>query len=376
MTVPKTSVINIPLLIALLITSLVHFVVISGISIIFSEITPQKKTISITLIKLKPVTQVSAEKVQEPVAINKKITEIPVAKPAHHAVDSTNKPKSKKHRLFSQPVPKSSAPEINTVATPDIAPKKSAIEPITAENSTAPVLPIPEHIPAVAVEPVVVEPVPTPKVETPPVVPNTVVVSVSKPAEVEKTIASSDSAQPDIIGKAEDLPVNPTKKVLKKSTRKSSSHIDNAQPVLSMDDLAAQIAQVGEKFGNQAPAASESRIKPLNSVRKHKASARQYKQDWRHKIEQIANLNYPEAAREKDFSARLVMEVGINTDGSIHSLRVKKSSGTPALDEAAKNIVQMGAPFAALPKDLAEEVDVLVLQQPMQFSDESGVTIQ
>lgn len=366
-TVPKTSVINIPLLIALLITSMLHFVLISGVSIVFPQISQQKNTVEVTLIRHKPVAQLPVEKVQEPVETRKKAAEIPTAKPAHHA-QLTSKPRSKKRQKVLQPVPKKSHLKINKKqkVTKSKIRSKKLIKPIIVKQPVAPKIPV---------APAAVEPVPDLTADTHLDVP-----SVSKPVEMEKVDATPEIAQPDISDKPVEVPVKPGKKTKKKSLKKNTHHktpsSNNSQPILSMDDLAAQIAQVGEKFGNQAPSASENRIKPLGSVREHKASARQYKQDWRAKIERIANLNFPEAARQKDFSARLVIEVGINADGSIHSLKIKKSSGTPALDEAAKNIVQMGAPFASLPKDLAEELDVLVLQQPMQFSDESGVSVQ
>ena len=43
-------------------------------------------------------------------------------------------------------------------------------------------------------------------------------------------------------------------------------------------------------------------------------------------------------------------------------------------DEAAKNIVQMDAPYEALPTNLAQELDVLIIQRTWLFSDESGMT--
>ena len=43
------------------------------------------------------------------------------------------------------------------------------------------------------------------------------------------------------------------------------------------------------------------------------------------------------------------MDVGIKADGSIYSIRISKPSGYPELDEAAKRIVKMSAPFPALP---------------------------
>ncbi len=365
--VPKTSLINMPLLVALLITSVLHFLVISGISIVFPKVSQQKNTVAVTLIKIKPVAKFPAEKVQKPVETDKKVAKIPTVKPTHHAKVKSNS-QSKKQQTVLPPLPKNAHSKIskkNKATTPKIGAKRP-IKPIIAEHSVAPDM---------FVAPAIVEPTPDLNTDTHPDTP-----PVSKPAEMEKVDVTPEIAQPDISDKPVAVPVKSGKKAKKKPAKKTPHHkvsnSDNSQPILSMDDLAAQIAQVGEKFGNQASSASESRIKSLNSVREHKAAARQYKQDWRAKIERIANLNFPEAARQKDFSARLVLEVGINADGSIHSLKIKKSSGTPPLDEAAKNIVQMAAPFAALPKDLAEELDVLVIQQPMQFSDESGVSVQ
>ncbi len=88
----------------------------------------------------------------------------------------------------------------------------------------------------------------------------------------------------------------------------------------------------------------------------------------------MGNLNYPEIARKKGFSGKLTLDVGVKADGSIYSMRISKSSGYAELDDAAQKIVRMSAPFAALPKALLEEVDVLVIKRVWSFSDESGVT--
>jgi protein TonB len=68
------------------------------------------------------------------------------------------------------------------------------------------------------------------------------------------------------------------------------------------------------------------------------------------------------------------MDVGINPDGSIYSMRIVNSSGNTALDEAAKRIVKMSAPFAELPTELLQEVNVLVITRVWKFSDETGMT--
>jgi protein TonB len=102
--------------------------------------------------------------------------------------------------------------------------------------------------------------------------------------------------------------------------------------------------------------------------------AAQYVRDWEDKVERTGNLNYPAAASKSGASQTLTMDVGINADGSIYSMRIVRSSGNTALDEAAKHIVKMSAPFAELPVELLKEVNVLVVTRVWKFSDETGMT--
>lgn len=146
------------------------------------------------------------------------------------------------------------------------------------------------------------------------------------------------------------------------------------KPRLSAEALQQQIAQLGEQIRNSQKSAEDSKIKFVSSVSTHKALAAQYVKDWEDKVERTGNLNYPEAARKGGSSQLLTMDVGINPDGSIYSMRITRSSGNPALDEAAKRIVKMSAPFAELPVELLKEVNVLVITRVWKFSDETGMT--
>ena len=145
------------------------------------------------------------------------------------------------------------------------------------------------------------------------------------------------------------------------------------RPQLTAESLQQQIAQLGTEIRQSQPSAEETRIKFVDSVSAHKYVAAQYMKDWESKVERTGNLNYPEAAAKKNFSGTLTMDVGINADGSIYSIRINRSSGNPALDEAAKKIVRMCAPFAPLPLELRKELDVLVITRVWKFSDESGL---
>lgn len=143
---------------------------------------------------------------------------------------------------------------------------------------------------------------------------------------------------------------------------------------LSPELLQQQITQLGTEIRHSEQSGDQSKIKFVNMVSAHKYLAAQYLKDWEDKVERMGNRNYPEVAAQKNFSATLTMDVGIKADGGIYSIRIRKSSGITALDEAAKNIVTMSAPFAPLPLELQKELNVLVITRVWKFSDESGMT--
>lgn len=145
-------------------------------------------------------------------------------------------------------------------------------------------------------------------------------------------------------------------------------------PQLTAEMLQQQITQLGTEIRLNQQTAEQTKIKFVDSVSAHKYVAAQYMKDWENKVERTGNLNYPEVAAKKNFSGTLTMDVGIKADGSIYSIRINQSSGNPELDEAAKRIVRMSAPFAPLPVELQKELDVLVITRVWKFSDESGMT--
>ncbi|HIG66134.1 MAG TPA: energy transducer TonB [Methyloprofundus sp.] len=157
------------------------------------------------------------------------------------------------------------------------------------------------------------------------------------------------------------------------NTKQIKKPEEATRPKLSMDALRQQLNQLGEKIRYQKPSSDQKRIKFINSVSTHKYLAAQYITDWQRKIESMGNLNYPAIAKRPGFSSTLTMDVGIKPNGSIYSIRISKSSGYPALDQAAKRIVKLSAPFPPLPKALLQEVDVLVITRVWKFSDESGL---
>ncbi len=158
-------------------------------------------------------------------------------------------------------------------------------------------------------------------------------------------------------------------------TKKQMPPSTKTRPKFSAESLQQQIAQLGAKIRHSQQQPSEkTKIKFLNSISTHKYVAAQYVQDWEQKIEKVGNLNYPKAAGRKKLSGSLTTDVGINPNGTVYSIRITKSSGNQLLDDAAKRIIRLSAPFAAIPKEILQELDVLVITRVWRFSDETGIT--
>jgi protein TonB len=87
--------------------------------------------------------------------------------------------------------------------------------------------------------------------------------------------------------------------------------------------------------------------------------------DWSDRVQRVGNLNYPSEARRLGLHGDLLLTVGINHDGSIHSIDVIRSSGQPLLDRAAEQIVRLAAPFPPLPA--TAKVDELYITRTWQF---------
>jgi len=150
------------------------------------------------------------------------------------------------------------------------------------------------------------------------------------------------------------------------------AHKIEERPHIDEETLHQQIAQLGSEIQYNAKDSDNNKSKTLAQVSAHKFVAAQYIRDWESKVERTGNMNFPDVAAKKG-SNTLTMDVGIAANGSINNIRIRKSSGNPALDEAAKNIVRMSAPFAPLPSALLKELKILVITRKWKFSDESGM---
>lgn len=108
------------------------------------------------------------------------------------------------------------------------------------------------------------------------------------------------------------------------------------------------------------------------------ARAKEYKyamyvDAWRQKVERIGNTNYPEAAKDMKLYGQLQMTVSIKADGSIENIELNRSSGHKVLDQAARHIVELGAPYARFTDDMHKETDILSITRTWTFTKEDSL---
>ncbi len=94
-----------------------------------------------------------------------------------------------------------------------------------------------------------------------------------------------------------------------------------------------------------------------------------YENSWRQKIERIGNLNYPEQAKLNNETGTLILDVAIKPDGSVVEVKIIRSSGSQILDDGAKYIVDLAAPFAPFTPEIRRQVDILHITRSWQFDN-------
>ena len=101
-----------------------------------------------------------------------------------------------------------------------------------------------------------------------------------------------------------------------------------------------------------------------------------YVEQWRQKIERVGNLNYPQAARTQKMYGQLQMTVSVRADGSIENITIHRSSGYRLLDESARRIVQLAAPFPVFTEDIRQDTDVLSITRTWTFTRDDQLSTE
>lgn len=147
----------------------------------------------------------------------------------------------------------------------------------------------------------------------------------------------------------------------------------------SVRELLRREAEISRRIEDENKRPKKTFISP--STRETRFAA--YFDQVRQRIEKIGTLNFPQKDGKKLYG-ELTISISIFQDGQIYKkdrdggISIDRSSGNPALDEAARRIVMRAAPFSAFAKDMrsTERNDVWVMTTRFRFTREDALEAQ
>lgn len=180
--------------------------------------------------------------------------------------------------------------------------------------------------------------------------------------QIQRRVRDQEARQQNLLTQAKSLrSVAPSVNANEQPTPSPNiSGSDLAESARAMARLEGEISKSIDEY-NKLP-----RKKFLGTRTEEYRFAR-YMEDWRNKVERLGTLNFPEAARGKLYG-RLMLTVAINANGQVVRIDINQSSGHKVLDDAARRIVQMAAPYAAFPPDIRRDTDILEITRTWHFT--------
>ena len=148
---------------------------------------------------------------------------------------------------------------------------------------------------------------------------------------------------------------------------KELTELLEAQPTTSFDRrrLIEEIASLEARIAEDKQAlANMPRTKRINSASTRPASEAAYLNAWREKCERIGAINYPSGHLEGE----ALILVSILANGTLEEVRILKSSGHRALDQAALATIRQAAPFQPFNVDMRKAYDRLEFTRWWQFN--------
>jgi protein TonB len=133
--------------------------------------------------------------------------------------------------------------------------------------------------------------------------------------------------------------------------------------------IARRVAEISETIEDQNKRPKKTMITPST----REAGYAIYYKTMQKRIEDIGTLNFPNANGRKLYG-QLMLSIPVFQDGTIYErdggIKVERSSGNPALDEAAVRIVRRSAPFGKFPPNMlsSDRDDLWVIITTFKFT--------
>lgn len=103
------------------------------------------------------------------------------------------------------------------------------------------------------------------------------------------------------------------------------------------------------------------------SVNSAESDIAPYLNRWKRRVERIGTQNFPRELSIAGLQGSPTLSVAIAPDGQLSDVRIIRSSGHDALDQAAMLVLSRAAPFARFPDHIRERYDLLRFAYKFEF---------
>lgn len=309
------------------------------------------------------------------------------------------------------PAVAAAAPEPAEVAQPASLPTVAPLEPVPPPLTEPPPVAPPALTPDLT-SPLVSVPPPKPVTVTRPAPkPSKPLATPAKPPAITKITPAPRAVVKPVTpppAKPATLPAKPAVPARKTATAEPVAQPSVAQPALAPlsppaealrptaeQPLAGRMARPGRGgassgrlnsatlLGQVAGLDAETQRQASNTARERRVSladsrslAGFYAADWARKVTRVGEMNFPDAARRLNLSAGPLLDVAIRADGSLRDVRILRSSGNAELDQAARRIVQLAAPYPPFSSELRQQAELLRIEAPWRFDAGGRVRVR
>ncbi len=102
------------------------------------------------------------------------------------------------------------------------------------------------------------------------------------------------------------------------------------------------------------------------------SSVAPYLDKWKRRIEAVGNEYFRQVGGFDGVEGNPTLEVAIGSNGELEEVVIRKSSGSPALDKAALDILRRASPFDPFPAEIRDDYDTLRFAYKWLFGGETG----
>lgn len=140
--------------------------------------------------------------------------------------------------------------------------------------------------------------------------------------------------------------------------------------LVQMSAQSAAIASLEARLAEKRQAyAKQTKIHTVSTLSARQDYAAAYIDHFRQKVEQMGNLHYPEAAKQRHLQGEVRLLVAILPNGRVKDIQVRSSSGHGLLDEAAQRSVRLAEPFQPFSKEMKQKIEVLQVIRTWRFAE-------